>query len=144
MGKVAGQPAVPVAGRFQRSAIGVRLAANATALDNIPARSDNEPSVVGAAPRVQTLVDFDYFEWDDPDEIGGNVDHIGAHGITTDEVEEVLCDPDATDGLSRSSGRPMRRGWTSSGKFIAVVYSLKTDRGITMIRPITAFEVDPG
>ena len=44
------------------------------------------------------------------------------HDVTVEEVEEVLLDPDCGKGFSRSSGYPMVFGWTSTGKYIAVVY----------------------
>jgi uncharacterized DUF497 family protein len=69
---------------------------------------------------------------------GGNVDHIGQHGLTQDEVEEVVQDPDHVD-TSRSSGRPIAFGYTSEGKYLAVVYELIDQ---TTVYPITAYEVN--
>ncbi len=61
-----------------------------------------------------------YFEiiWDDGP--GGNVEHILEHGITIDEVEEVLFNPTGRD-LSRSSGLPIAFGFTPDGRYILVV-----------------------
>ena len=42
--------------------------------------------------------------WDLPEDLDGNVQHIAAHHITVDEVEEVLLDRDSEDTSSRSSG----------------------------------------
>jgi uncharacterized DUF497 family protein len=66
----------------------------------------------------------------------GNIEHIVEHGITQDDVEEVVQDPDRQD-TSRSSGRPIAFGYTSSGKYIAVVYEQLDDN---TVYPITAYE----
>ena len=44
--------------------------------------------------------------WDLDDDPEGNVQHIAEHGITKEEVEEVLENPDGIEA-SRSSGRPV-------------------------------------
>ena len=67
---------------------------------------------------------------------GGNVEHIAQHGISQDEVEEVVQNPDRID-VSRSSGRPIAFGYTSEGRYIAVVYE-EVDE--TTIYPITAYD----
>ena len=54
--------------------------------------------------------------WDVVDNPDGNVQHIAEHGIIVEEVEEVLLDRDSEDTLSRSSGRPITFGDTSSGR----------------------------
>ena len=56
---------------------------------------------------------------EDPD---GNVQHIATHGITIEEVEEVLLDRNSEDTTSRSSGRPITFGSTSRGRSLAVVW----------------------
>ena len=73
---------------------------------------------------------------DDPE---GNVQHIAEHGITKEEVEEVLENPAGIE-LSRSSGRPVAFGETSTGRLIAVVYDQIDEE---TAYPITAFEVEP-
>jgi hypothetical protein len=83
------------------------------------------------------LVDF--INWDDEGDPRGNVQHIAANGITVEEVEEVLNDPASTDDLSRSSSRPIRFGYTSTGKFIAVVYDIESDDPL-VVYPVTAYE----
>ena len=40
--------------------------------------------------------------WDLPEDPDGNVQHIAAHHIMVDEVEEVLLDRDSEDTISRS------------------------------------------
>ena len=44
--------------------------------------------------------------WDLVEDPDGNVQHIATHGITIEEVEEVLLDRNSEDTTSRSSGRP--------------------------------------
>lgn len=77
--------------------------------------------------------------WDMDDEPAGNVQHIAEHGVTKEEVEEVLRQPEGVEA-SRSSGRPIAFGETSTGRLLAVVYELIDD---DTAYPITAFEVEP-
>ncbi|MCC6580139.1 MAG: BrnT family toxin [Phycisphaeraceae bacterium] len=73
--------------------------------------------------------------WDDhPD---GNVEHIGEHGITPEEVRQVLEDPGTDHSRSASSGRPLAMGFTAAGRFLVVVYE---EIDAVTIRPITAYE----
>lgn len=53
---------------------------------------------------------FYLFIWNGPIE-----EHIAEHGVTPDEFEEVVCDPDEVN-QSRSSGRQIAFGETSTGK----------------------------
>jgi uncharacterized DUF497 family protein len=71
---------------------------------------------------------------DGPD---GNVAHLAEHGVSPEEVEDVLREPVATD-VSRTTGRPIAFGLTRTGRKVAVVYE-RIDR-IT-VYPITAYEV---
>jgi uncharacterized DUF497 family protein len=76
--------------------------------------------------------------WDPDGDPYGNVRHITEHGLTKDEVEEVLENPAGVEA-SRSSGLPIAFGETSTGRLIAVVYEeIDPDTA----RPITAFEVE--
>ena len=79
--------------------------------------------------------------WDMEDDPNGNAQHIAEHGISRDEVEEVLLNENNPVGESRSSGRPVTFGQTSTGRRIAVVWELALEDPLA-IRPITAFEVD--
>lgn len=79
--------------------------------------------------------------WDMEDDPKGNVQHIAANGITMKEVEEVVLNENNSVGESRSSGRPITFGETSTGKRIAVVWEQSVDNPL-IIRPVTAFEVD--
>ena len=61
------------------------------------------------------------------------------HGITKEEVEEVLENPEGIES-SRSSGRPIAFGETSTRRIIAVVYE-EIDQDT--VYPVTAYEVEP-
>jgi uncharacterized DUF497 family protein len=77
--------------------------------------------------------------WDMDDDPDGNVQHIAEHGLSTEEVEEVLGEP-ADVTVSQSSGLPLAFGQCSTGKVVVVVYEeIDPDTA----RPITAHEVEP-
>ena len=71
------------------------------------------------------------------DEPGGNVEHMEEHGLTVDDAEHVLGNPES-EGVSRSSGLPCSFGHTPGGVHIIVVYEQVDD---DMIYPVTAYEV---
>jgi hypothetical protein len=77
--------------------------------------------------------------WDD--EPGGNVEHVALHGLTPDEVDEVLLDPRLPTAFSRRTGLPCKFGWTSTGKYIIVIWREEHDDP-RVISPVTAYEVD--
>jgi uncharacterized DUF497 family protein len=71
------------------------------------------------------------------EEPGGNVEHIEEHGLTIEDVECVLANPDRV-GRSRSSGQPCAFGCACDGTYIIVVYEpIDADT----IYPITAYQV---
>ncbi len=70
-------------------------------------------------------------------EPGGNVEHIGEHGLTPEEVELVICNPVAIE-ISRSSGRPVATGYTTDGRLIFVVYE---EVDACTVYPVTAYEI---
>ena len=82
--------------------------------------------------------------WDDEDDHEGNYWHIcvEGHGLTQEEVEEVLLDEDSEIEVSRSSGRPTAFGWTSSGERIAVVFE-EMSEDPKIVYPISAYRVPP-
>src|ERR1700731_1608141 len=80
--------------------------------------------------------------WDLEEERDGNVQHLREHDVTIDEAEEVLLDPESSRAVSRSSGLPTAFGWTSTGRYLAVVYELVDDDPLTF-RPVTAYDVPP-
>jgi len=67
-----------------------------------------------------------------------NVAHLAEHGVSRDEAEQVLQEPDARP-RSASSDRPMAVGYTETGRYLVVVYE-QID-GLT-VYPITAYEVE--
>ncbi len=73
------------------------------------------------------------FVWND--EI---VEYIARHEVTPEEFEEVVLNS-VEVRTSRSSGRPIVFGPTSTGKFLACVFEyIDSDQVI----PVTAYEVD--
>ena len=80
--------------------------------------------------------------WDMDDDETGNVRHIAEHGLSPQEVDEVLTNPDNPTAESASSGEPVTFGWTSTGRHIVVVWEHVLDDPWT-IRPVTAYEVPP-
>lgn len=80
--------------------------------------------------------------WDLEDDPAGNVQHLREHDVTIDEAEEVLLDPQSSRAVSRTSGLPTAFGWTSTGRYLAIVYELVDDDPLTL-RPVTAYDVPP-
>lgn len=72
------------------------------------------------------------------EEPGGNVAHIAEHGLTPDDVEEVIFNPVDVD-VSRSSGLPIVFGFTPEGRYILVVYEQLDE---VTVYPVTAYEVE--
>jgi uncharacterized DUF497 family protein len=80
---------------------------------------------------------FDSIIWDLDDDPDGNLEHCAQHGVTKEEVEQVL--QNATDvDVSRSSGRPVVFGDTVAGRHLMVVYEQVDDDAVY---PVTAYEV---
>jgi hypothetical protein len=84
------------------------------------------------------------FIWDLEADPEGNYWHIcvEGHGVSREEVEEVLAGNYKTAARSRSSGQPVAFGWTVSGKYLTVVFERVSDDPST-VYPITAYEVPP-
>jgi hypothetical protein len=76
--------------------------------------------------------------WDLEDDPHGNFQHIAEHGITPEEVEEVLNDRHSQTAQSASSGRPITFGWTAAGRYLAVVWELADEEPLTLY-PVTAY-----
>ncbi len=55
----------------------------------------------------------------------GNVQHLAEHGVTREEVRDVLTNPVST-AVSRNTGRPMAFGFTRAGRKLAVIYDAST------------------
>ena len=82
---------------------------------------------------------FSTILWDLADDPNGNVAHCAEHGVSQDEIEDVLANPTDT-GVSRKSGRPIAFGNTQTGRHLLVVYE---EVDADTIYPITAFDVPP-
>ena len=82
--------------------------------------------------------------WDEQDNQDGNYWHIciEGHGLTCEEVEEVLRDDESEIEVSRSSGRPTAFGWTSAGERIAVVFE-EMSEDPKLVYPLSAYPVPP-
>jgi hypothetical protein len=65
------------------------------------------------------------------------VDHLAEHGISQDDFEHVVCNPERT-GVSRSSGRPVVWGHTPDGRYVLAVYE---ELDAVTVLPVTAYEV---
>jgi len=76
--------------------------------------------------------------WDLEDDPQGNIQHLAEHGVTPEEVEEVLNDRHGRTVHSASSGRPITFGWTTAGRYLAVVWEVADEEPLT-IYPITAY-----
>ena len=76
--------------------------------------------------------------WDLEDDPRGNVQHIAEHGVTPEEVEEVLNDRHSRTIHSNSSGRPITFGWTMAGRYLAVVWEFADEEPLTLY-PVTAY-----
>ena len=84
-------------------------------------------------------MDDTHVVWDLEDDEDGNVQHIQEHGISMDEVEEVLFSRGSQISISNSSGYPITFGYTDGGRYLAVVLEHVLDEPLT-IRPITAYD----
>ena len=76
--------------------------------------------------------------WDLEDDPQGNVQHIAEHDVTPDEVDEILNDRYSRTTHSASSGRPITFGWTSEGRYLAVVWELIEEDPLVAY-PVTAY-----
>ena len=81
----------------------------------------------------QTDALFFLFQWTSENEV-----HLAEHGVTPEEFAEVVTNPDFVQ-RSRSTGRPIAFGETSTGKYLACIYELIDD---VIVLPITAYEPD--
>jgi len=77
--------------------------------------------------------------WDTADDLDGNVEHIGQHGVTQDEVIDVLHSSLSNTTTSNSSSHYVTFGYTSEGRYLAVVWEHVLDDPLT-VYPITAYD----
>jgi hypothetical protein len=78
---------------------------------------------------------FDYL-WLEGDE--GNIEHIAEHGLTPQDIVFVM-ENFVEERTSRSSARPIRFGYTSDGRYIAVVFEWIDE---VTVYPVTAYEIE--
>ena len=78
-------------------------------------------------------MEIDEFQWDDAD-----IEHIGRHGVSPGEVEDVAFDDEPWIRRGKKGSRYML-GFTIGGRYLFVVYVFK-GRGIA--RVITAMDMD--
>ena len=74
---------------------------------------------------------FYFFIW-----TSETVDHLAEHGVTPEDFEEIVSDPESED-VSRSTGNPLAFGSTSDGRFLCCVFKRLDD---DTIEPVTAYE----
>ena len=66
------------------------------------------------------------------------MEHIAEHDLTPDDFEYVF-ENYHSEGVSRSTGRPMRLGETADGRDMAVVFEW-VEKDVSVM-PVTAYEV---
>jgi uncharacterized DUF497 family protein len=71
-----------------------------------------------------------------------NIEHVQRHGVTPEEVEEVLASEASRviDHPSPSSDRPAIFGYTKAGRPLLIAYDILDDDVPRRIYPITAYE----
>jgi len=90
------------------------------------------------------MVRVDDIWWDLDEGEGSRSEHIGEHEVTKSEVEDILLNPLNSTTTSRTSGEQITFGYTSSGRYLAVVWERVLDVPFT-VYPITAYDVpEPG
>jgi uncharacterized protein len=84
--------------------------------------------------QLYTLQPCSGFDWD-----RGNWPKCGKHGVSQEEIEEVfegtpavMTDPHPDEPRMRGIGK------TRSGRYVFLVFMLRTTHGRTLIRPISA------
>ncbi|MFL6180634.1 MAG: BrnT family toxin [Actinomycetes bacterium] len=83
-----------------------------------------------------SYVIYDDIEWDD-----ANIEHLARHGITPDEVEDLL--EGRTVRLRMATDAPDRfpvLGRTSSGRYLLIIYQ---EKPYGVIRPFTGRDMRP-
>ena len=86
---------------------------------------------------------YDLIVWDDADDPDGNHWHIVTTGlVTTEEVEDVIAGHRGQWEASRRSGLPIILGTASTGRRLAVVFTVVPDPEHVLIRPVTAYPVE--
>ncbi len=81
---------------------------------------------------------IDRILWDMDEDPEGNVQHIAEHGLSKDDVEEVLYGIHELD-TSRRSGRPLAFGFTSADAYVCVAFEWVDDE---TVYPVTAYPLE--
>jgi uncharacterized DUF497 family protein len=79
---------------------------------------------------------FSGFDWS-----GGNVEKCQMHGVSIAEIESLFSGALAilpTESGSDLAGRAVAIGWTSEGRAVFVVFTLRPGVNGVLIRPISA------
>jgi uncharacterized DUF497 family protein len=76
--------------------------------------------------------------WDLDGAPDGNVEHIAEHGLSKEDVEEVLFGVHELDE-SHSSGRPIAFGFNAAGEYICVVFEWVDD---DTVYPVTSYYLE--
>ena len=79
------------------------------------------------------------FVWDDEDDESGNVRHIARHGVSPDEVEEVLTSNPLV--LRTGDGRYLGYGTATDRRPLFVVF---VHKGHGLVKPVTARPMTDG
>jgi len=84
--------------------------------------------------------------WDLEDDPQGNTQHIAEHGVTPEEVEEVLERLACRTTYSASSGRPITFGWTTTGRYLAVVWEVADEEPLDCFirHRLSSSQTEPG
>lgn len=76
--------------------------------------------------------------WDLDDDPDGNVQHIARHGVTPEEVEEILFDPTMDYYSNPATGHFNTDGVTRAGRLIRVAW-VWADAGLGIAYVVTAY-----
>lgn len=80
------------------------------------------------------MIDFVGFDWDD-----GNWPKCGKHGVSKEEIEELLLSsPSLFEDPFQPESRFRAIGIIHSGKYVYVVFCFRTKNNNKLIRPISA------
>jgi hypothetical protein len=92
--------------------------------------------IVGRSAEFISMVWFE-FVWSHEED--GNVAHLAEHGLTPEDFEWVFMNYES-EGVSRSTGRPIRFGETPDGRNVCIIFEwLEAEM---VVYPVTAFEVE--
>lgn len=89
--------------------------------------------------------------WDRPDDPDGNIREMSQrYDVSFTEVEDVLNSsaawdhPLSSESASASGAVRARAGWTSSGRYLLVIYDVEAIQpGLEMIYPLSAYDYAP-